>query len=89
MPHQVGQAMANLVVENGSMESERKLKVERRAKRWTSKRSLEFDVVEQICQGFPPQKVEVTKHGKIDGACDGKLVWDAKMWGQAPHLLQP
>jgi hypothetical protein len=49
MPHQVGQAMANLVVENGSMESERKLKVERRAKRWTSKRSLEFDVVEQIC----------------------------------------
>jgi hypothetical protein len=31
--------------------------------------------------------VEVTKHGKIDGACDGKLVWDVEMWGQAPNLL--
>jgi hypothetical protein len=29
--------------------------------------------------------VEVTKNGKIDGACDGKNIWDDNIWGFAPH----
>jgi len=31
--------------------------------------------------------VEVTKHGKIDGSCDGKNEWDSVMWGLAPRIL--
>jgi hypothetical protein len=31
--------------------------------------------------------VEVTKNGKIDGACNGKNIWDDKIRGFAPcHL---
>ncbi len=29
--------------------------------------------------------MEVTKNGKIDGACDGKNIWDDNIWGFAPH----
>jgi hypothetical protein len=31
--------------------------------------------------------VEVTKHGKINGSCDGKNEWDNAMQGLAPHIL--
>ncbi len=31
--------------------------------------------------------MEVTKHGKIDGSCDGKNEWDNAMWGLAPCIL--
>jgi hypothetical protein len=31
--------------------------------------------------------MEVTKNGKIDGACDGKNIWDDKIRGFAPHHL--
>jgi len=31
--------------------------------------------------------VEVTKHGKIDGSCDGKNDWDNVMQGLAPRIL--
>ncbi len=31
--------------------------------------------------------MEVTKHGKIDGSCDGKNEWDNAMQGLAPHIL--
>jgi hypothetical protein len=29
----------------------------------------------------------VTKHGKIDGSCDGKNEWDNAMRDLAPHIL--
>jgi hypothetical protein len=29
----------------------------------------------------------VTKNGKINGACDGKLMWDNELQGLAPCLL--
>jgi len=31
--------------------------------------------------------VEVTKNGKINGACDGKNAWDNAIQGLAPHLF--
>jgi molybdenum cofactor biosynthesis enzyme MoaA len=31
--------------------------------------------------------MEVTKHGKIDGACKGKNEWDNAIQGLAPHTL--
>jgi hypothetical protein len=31
--------------------------------------------------------VDLTKHGKIDGSCDGKNDWDNAMWGLAPCIL--
>jgi hypothetical protein len=31
--------------------------------------------------------MEVTKNGKIDWACDGKNIWDAKIRGFAPRHL--
>jgi len=31
--------------------------------------------------------VELTKHGKIDGSCDGKNDWDNAIWGLAPCIL--
>jgi hypothetical protein len=31
--------------------------------------------------------VEVTKNGKIDGACDGKNIWDDKIRGFARRRL--
>ncbi len=34
---------------------------------------------------MPPHQGEVTKNGKIDGACDGKNIWDDKIQGFAPH----
>jgi hypothetical protein len=30
---------------------------------------------------LPPYKVEVTKNGKINGACDGKNEWDNALQG--------
>lgn len=31
--------------------------------------------------------MEVTKHGKIDMACDGKNEWDNAMHNLAPYIL--
>jgi hypothetical protein len=45
-PHQVGQVVANLVVKYGNIEFEWKLKVELKTKQWTSKRFIEYDVIE-------------------------------------------
>ncbi len=36
---------------------------------------------------MPFHQVEVTKNGKIGGACDGKNIWDDKIQGFAPHHL--
>jgi hypothetical protein len=38
-------------------------------------------------KGLSVHKVEVTKHGKIDGACKGKNKWDNAIRGLTPHIL--
>jgi hypothetical protein len=52
-----------------------------------AKRTIEFEAEERKRKGLPPHKVEVTKHGKIDGSCDGKNEWDNAMHGLAPRIL--
>ncbi len=36
---------------------------------------------------MPPHKVQVTRHGKIDGACEGKDAWDGAIRSLAPWIL--
>ncbi len=36
---------------------------------------------------MPPHKVQVTRHGKIDGACEGKDAWDGAIRSLAPRIL--
>ncbi len=38
-------------------------------------------------KGLPPHKVQVTRHGKIDGACEGKDAWDGAIRSLAPQIL--
>ncbi len=52
-----------------------------------SKRAIEFETVEQREKGLPPHKVQVTRHGKIDGACEGKDAWDGAIRSLAPRIL--
>ncbi len=58
-----------------------------RAQQRSLKRTLEIEIAEQRQKGLPPHQVEVTKNGKIDGACAGKNIWDDKIRGFAPHHL--
>jgi hypothetical protein len=52
-----------------------------------AKKTIEFEVEERKRKGLPFHKMEVTKHDKIDGSCDGKNEWDSVMWGLAPRIL--
>jgi hypothetical protein len=52
-----------------------------------AKKTIEFEAEKRKRKGLPPHKVEVTKHGKIDGSCDGKNDWDNAMRGLALHIL--
>jgi hypothetical protein len=45
-----------------------------RAQQRSSKRTIKIEIVEQRGKGLPPHQMEVTKNGKIDGACDGKNI---------------
>ncbi len=36
---------------------------------------------------MPPHKVQVTRHGKIDGACEGKDGWDGAIRSLTPQTL--
>ncbi len=36
---------------------------------------------------MPPHKVQVTRHGKIDGACEGKDAWDGVIRSLTPRTL--
>jgi hypothetical protein len=62
-------------------------KADTRTQQRVAKKTLEFEAEERKKKGMPPHKVEVTKHGKIDGSCDGKTDWDNAMRGLAPHIL--
>jgi hypothetical protein len=52
-----------------------------------SKKALKFEVVERKEKNMPPHKVQVTKHGKIDGAYERKDAWDGAIRSYAPHIL--
>jgi hypothetical protein len=52
-----------------------------------AKNTIEFEAEERKGKGLPLHKMEVTKHGKIDGSCDGKNDWDNAMRGLAPRIL--
>jgi hypothetical protein len=58
-----------------------------KTQQWVAKKTIEFEAEERKRKGLPPHKVEVTKHGKIDGSCNGKNEWDNAMWGLAPRIL--
>ncbi len=48
------------------------------------KRTLEGEVEERRKAWLPPYKMDVTKNGKIDGACDGNNEWDNALRRLAP-----
>jgi hypothetical protein len=50
-------------------------------------KTVEFEAEERKRKGLPLHKVEVTKHGKIDGSCDGKNECDNAMRCLAPCTL--
>ncbi len=58
-----------------------------RAQQRSLKRTLEIEIAKRCHKGLPPLQVEVTKNGKIDGACAGKNIWDDKIRGFAPRHL--
>jgi hypothetical protein len=62
-------------------------KADIKTQQWVAKKTIEFEAEEHKRKGLPPHKVEVTKHGKIDGSCDGKNDWDNAMQGLAPRIL--
>jgi hypothetical protein len=52
-----------------------------------SKRAIEFEAQERKEKGLPSHKVQVTRHGKIDGACEGKDAWDGAIRSLTPRIL--
>ncbi len=52
-----------------------------------AKKTIEFEAKERKKKGLPPHKVEVPKHGKIDGSRNGKNDWDNAMRGLALRIL--
>jgi hypothetical protein len=51
------------------------------------KRAIEFEATERKEKGLPCHKVQVTRHGKMDGACEGKDAWDCAIRSLAPRIL--
>jgi hypothetical protein len=64
-----------------------KVLVESRVQQRASKRAIEFEATERREKGLPPHKVQVTRHSKIDGACQGKDAWDGAIRSLAPQIL--
>ncbi len=64
-----------------------KVLVASRMQQRASKRVIEFEATERKEKGLPPHKVQVTRHGKIDGACEGKDAWDGAIRSLAPRVL--
>jgi hypothetical protein len=52
-----------------------------------SKQAIKFEVTKWREKGLPPHKVQATRHGKIDGACEGKDAWDGAIRSLAPWTL--
>jgi hypothetical protein len=68
-------------------ESSSRSKVDIKTQQRVAKKTIKFEAEERKRKGLPPHKVEVTKHGKIDGSCDGKNDWGNAMRGLAPRII--
>ncbi len=53
-------------------DSSSRSKVDIKTQQRLAKKTIEFEAEEWKRKGLPLHKMEVTKHGKIDGSCDGK-----------------
>jgi hypothetical protein len=69
------------------VDAQLKVLAKSRMQQRASKRAIEFETTEQTEKGLPPHKVQVTRHGKIDGACEGKDAWDGAIRSLAPRIL--
>ncbi len=58
------------------VDAQLKVLAESRMQQRASKRAIEFEATKRKEKGLPPHKVQVTRHGKIDGACERKDAWD-------------
>jgi hypothetical protein len=47
-------------------------KVDIKTQQRLAKKTIEFEAKKQKRKGLAPHKMEATKHGKIDGSCNGK-----------------
>jgi hypothetical protein len=74
---------------DNEIEVDAQLKVftESRMQQRATKRAIEFEAQERKEKGLPGHKVQVTRHGKIDGACEGKYAWDGAIRSLAPRIL--
>jgi len=81
--HSYNYYIEGIEVEEPIAKSEAKIQVDQRY----AKRTLEGEVEERKKARLPPYKVEVTKNGKIDGACDGKNERDNALRGLVPRCL--
>jgi hypothetical protein len=84
----MGGQIVEMALDN-EIEIDARLKVlaESRMQQRASKRAIEFEATERREKGLPPHKVQVTRHGKIDGACEGKDAWDGAIRSLAPQTL--
>ncbi len=88
-PHSpMGGQAPDMALDN-EIEVDAQLKVfaESRMQQRASKRAIEFEAQERKEKGLPGHKVQVTRHGKIDGACEGKDAWDGAIRSLAPRIL--
>jgi hypothetical protein len=69
------------------VDAELKVLAESRMQQRASKRAIEFEATKRREKGLPPHKVQVTRHGKIDGACEGKDAWDGAIRSLALQIL--
>ncbi|CAN5964797.1 unnamed protein product [Sphagnum jensenii] len=82
-----GQAPDMALDNETEVDAQLKVFAESRMQQRASKRALEFEAQERKEKGLPGHKVQVTRHGKIDGACEGKDAWDAAIRSLAPRIL--
>ncbi len=78
----------NMALDNEiEVDAQLKVLVESHMRQRASKRAIKFEATERREKGLPPHKVQVTRHGKIDGACEGKDAWDGAIRSLAPQIL--
>jgi hypothetical protein len=82
-----GQAPGMALDNEIEVDAQLKVFTESRMQQRASKRAIEFEAQERKEKGLPSHKVQVTRHGKIDGACEGKDAWDGAIRSLAPRIL--
>jgi hypothetical protein len=70
--HQKTQALDMALDNEIEVDAQLKVLAKSHMQKRASKQAIEFEATERREKGLPPHKVQVTRHGKIDGACEGK-----------------